>query len=1083
MSNQSAICNLQSEIRALAALSAVAASVSQSLDLKETLTTALDATLEATGFEVGGIALWNEKAQRLEQMVTQGVEPQLLDAFLGPLRANGNRERVLRTGQPVFHEDTAHDPSVNPEIARLGFTLSAIVPLVHQGRVLGLLAVATRAPRHWTAEDKLLLTAVGRQTAVAVANAQLYEETRRSEEKYRSLVNMTADLIFTVDVEGTILFANPAAKAFTGYEPDETIGHHFSEYVHPEDVPILLASIQQALSGEPLENIRGIGQPAEYRMRKRNGQIVWVQHRAWPLRDAEGNIVGFSGIARDITERKRAEEALRESEDRYRDLVEHIHDLICTHDLEGNLLSVNRAVTKLLGYSKEEIVGRNLRDFLAPQVRHLFDAYISEIQRRGAASGLMKVLTKSGEVRVWQYDNTLRTEGVEKPIVRGYARDVTEQRRAEKQLREAERFARSTLDSLSAHIAILDADGVILAVNRAWRRFAEMNGPLCGNVREGGNYLAVCDAAQGDDQAIAREFAAGIRRVLSGEAEEFTLEYPCHSPIEQRWFIGRVTRFVGEGPVRVVVAHEDITERKQAEKELIKLSTAVAQSPSIIAITDTEGNLEYVNPKFTEVTGYSREEVIGQNLLILRSGEHPPEMYKELWETISSGRTWRGELRNKKKNGELYWELASISPVVDEQGNIINYIKVAEDITERKQREEKIRRHAVHMEALNRIIAAATTESDMGRLLATTLDQVLAALNAPSGAIWVEGHRVTRNLPSDLGHLSVHLIDQYRLDFCQPLDIIDWASDSLPEPLAAIGRDLFLPHGIRATLAVPILSEERHIGVLAVSFPQPHTWTEEEIALLEAVGRQLGAAVERLRLIEQLQEALKAKDEMIQNVSHELRTPLTMIRGYAEMMAEGYLGEMLPRQKQAIRVMLRNIEQLHFMVDRLVEMRSIQQRPLNKVMLNLGVWLERHLQGWRPRLKRAGLGFEMEVAPDVPPVLADGELLAKVVDNLMDNAIKFSPDGGTVRVRVWAEGDEVILAVSDEGVGIPPSKLEAIFERFYQVDGSTTRRFGGMGIGLALCREIVVAHGGRIWAESEGEGKGSTLYVALPAQE
>ncbi len=137
---------------------------------------------------------------------------------------------------------------------------------------------------------------------------------------------------------------------------------------------------------------------------------------------------------------------------------------------------------------------------------------------------------------------------------------------------------------------------------------------------------------------------------------------------------------------------EDITLRKKAEEEIRKLSTAVTQSPSVIAITDIEGKLEYVNPKFTELTGYTYEEAKGINPRILKSGEQPDEIYKELWETISSGKVWRGEFHNKKKNGDLFWEAASLSPIFDEQGNISNFIKVAEDITVRKLAEEQIKK-------------------------------------------------------------------------------------------------------------------------------------------------------------------------------------------------------------------------------------------------------------------------------------------------------------------------------------------------------------------------------------------------------
>ena len=136
---------------------------------------------------------------------------------------------------------------------------------------------------------------------------------------------------------------------------------------------------------------------------------------------------------------------------------------------------------------------------------------------------------------------------------------------------------------------------------------------------------------------------------------------------------------------------QDITEQKKAEEEIRKLSIAVQQSPSVIAITDLKGNLEYVNPKFTELTGYTFKEALGKNPRILKSGKQPDDIYKQLWETISSGIAWHGEFHNKKKNGELFWEAASISPIFDKQGRKTNYIKVAEDITKRKHAEKELK--------------------------------------------------------------------------------------------------------------------------------------------------------------------------------------------------------------------------------------------------------------------------------------------------------------------------------------------------------------------------------------------------------
>lgn len=167
-------------------------------------------------------------------------------------------------------------------------------------------------------------------------------------------------------------------------------------------------------------------------------------------------------------------------------------------------------------------------------------------------------------------------------------------------------------------------------------------------------------------------------------------------------------------------------EYKQSEGELLKLSTAVTQSPSVIVITDLKGNLEYVNPKFTELTGYTVEEAIGQSSKILKSGEQTDEVYKELWETISSGKEWRGEFHNKKKNGELFWESVAISPIVDKQGKIINYLKVAKDITENKKAEAELIAALIRAEESDRLKSAFL--ANMSHEIRTPMNSILGFL-------------------------------------------------------------------------------------------------------------------------------------------------------------------------------------------------------------------------------------------------------------------------------------------------------------------------------------------------------------------
>ncbi len=403
---------------------------------------------------------------------------------------------------------------------------------------------------------------------------------------------------------------------------------------------------------------------------------------------------------------------------------------------------------------------------------------------------------------------------------------------------------------------------------------------------------------------------------------------------------------------------------------------------------------------------------------------------------------------------------------------------------------EETQQRAAYMEALNEIIATATRASDLQDLLQRTLDRILQVLGVEMGDAWViqeSGADVIhfeRNLPPGLSQEIAKVALEAQITLPEPQAVADWRTESSQRsPLGPV----MTRFGILASLIAPILVEERRIGGLGVASSEPRSWSPEEMALVEAVGRQVGAVAERLRLLDelqasnqQLQEAIRAKDEMIQNVSHELRTPLTMIRGYTELMREKRLGPLTPQQEEAVEALFRNAERLHFMVHRLLTLQTLDPNAFEQIDISPAEWLERTAKSWQPRAREAGIQIVLDIPPDLPTIRGAPDLLNQVMDNLLDNAIKFSPSGGEVRVSAWREGSELIVAVSDQGVGVPPDKLERIFDRFYQVDGSSTRRFGGMGIGLTLCREIIEGQGGRIWAESAGEGMGSTIYFTLP---
>ena len=272
-----------------------------------------------------------------------------------------------------------------------------------------------------------------------------------------------------------------------------------------------------------------------------------------------------------------------------------------------------------------------------------------------------------------------------------------EHKQAEAAWPRTQAFANSVLDSLSDHICVLDRDGVILAVNRAWREFGHLNRPPPGYRQDdiGINYLALCDSATGPWSEEARPMAAGIRRIARGELDEFTLEYPCHSPDEERWFLARVSRFHDDSS-KILVVHTTITERKRAEEALLLSAKVFEHSGEAIMITDAANRIVTVNAAFTRLTGYTLDEVRGENPRILAAQRTPAETYRAMWSALQESGYWQGELWDRSKDGHVYPKWASISLIRNPAGEVTHHVASFLDTSERKAAEEHISRLAHH---------------------------------------------------------------------------------------------------------------------------------------------------------------------------------------------------------------------------------------------------------------------------------------------------------------------------------------------------------------------------------------------------
>ncbi len=382
------------------------------------------------------------------------------------------------------------------------------------------------------------------------------------------------------DLEGRVLEANAAYCSITGYSESELRTHvDLQTLIHPHDLPIVLEKLQALVAGEI---------PAfvfEHRYVRKDTSIEWVRNSVSIVPGQSGHTATIAWLTQDVsdlkraedslsalkeartnaaqqkdinTERKRAEKALRESEERYRDLVENSHELICTHDLDGTILSVNRAARELFGYELREFIGKkNIRDILAPKVRDQFSMYMQRILKEGATSGTMLVQTRSGEHRLLEYYNSLRTEGVAAPIVRGIARDITTTRRAEHALRESEERYRELFENSKDAFYVHDIDGIYTSVNRAAEK-------LSGYSREQivGKHFS---------EFMTPEHARHVQRQLLKKLEstsETTYEIEMitkkgrHVPVE----ISSRLIFENGVPVGVQGCVRDISERKKAQE-------------------------------------------------------------------------------------------------------------------------------------------------------------------------------------------------------------------------------------------------------------------------------------------------------------------------------------------------------------------------------------------------------------------------------------------------------------------------------------------------------------------------------------
>ena len=499
-----------------------------------------------------------------------------------------------------------------------------------------------------------------------------------------------------------------------------------------------------------------------------------------------------------------------------------------------------------------------------------------------------------------------------------------------------------------------------------------------------------------------------------------------------------------EGEERGVLLSRDITERKGVDERFRQLSQAVEQSPAAVIITDTTGEIQYVNPKFTEITGYAEMDVIGRTPNILKSGKQSPKLYKHLWKSITSGKIWRGEFFNKKKNGVLYWDSSSISPICDNSGKITHFVAVKEDITERKNAEERLREQAQFLDLARDAIIVKSREGEI--------------------LFWNTG---AENI---YGWSAAEALGRSGLE----LNIAPGASSAPMEELLRNGAW----HGE--------MSQRSKSGrVLVVD----SRWT----LLCDNAGNPKSVLsintdiTERKDLERQFLRAqrLESIGTLVSGVAHDLNNILAPILMGASLLHEESGREMM---ENIISTIERHTRRAADVVQQLLTFARGSEASHSTVAPQ--TFLHEMAEIARATFPK-NIQIVEHIPEDLKPINANATQLHQVLLNLCVNARDAMPDGGTLVLSAencymdeqfsamafgGSPGAYVSLKVTDTGRGIPGEIIDKIFDPFF-----TTKEIGaGTGLGLATAHGIVKSHGGFLNVDSK-PGNGTTFTAYLPA--
>lgn len=948
---------------------------------------------------------------------------------------------------------------------------TAMAELQRDGRVLVELDMLTRDGRRIPYEynANVLTDADGNPQYYCVVGRDISERTaaaavlRASEEKYRLLAENTADIIWSSDGAGQLTFVSPSAENMLGYSPEEAISLGPAGMLTPESHRLASAILREELACETAQPGSGGGRTLEADYRHRDGHIVHTEVSFAFQRDSAGRCIGVSGITRDITERLHTMRAL----DRARALLQAAIDQspmgIMVADAPGGMLRlVNAAARDILGLQPDEsALGIAFGDYAASWRALRLDGapcapaefpLARAIAGETVAGGEMLIVRHDGSRR-WILANAGPVRNAQGELAAGIIvfADHTLQHLAQRSLEESEARLRTVLESIPFDIWMMDETGHYVEQNEASRA-------LWGDIRG-----KTPDQVAHNDGNQASYWQEQNRRVLAGERLTGEVSYRVNDA--ERHFLYLLNRIgAGDRVMGIVGINIDITDRKladmalrESEQKYRTLFSSMSEGVCVqVLVRDAAGTpcnyrLVDVNRSFETILGLKRGEVIGKLGSEVYNTPGPP-YFAEFSRVALTGEPCAFETYFPPL--DRHFSVSAYCPERD------HFVAVFRDITARKKAEESChaseRRYRTifeHSGTALMFIAEDTTILLCNREAERLSGFTRAELENKRS--WTEFVAE----PADLARMQEY--NRRRRTA---------RSAETPETYEFTMLD---KHGRRREIAVSVvLMPETRQSLCALLDITERKRAEERMRRMNA---ELARANEELRSLDDL------KSNLLSNVSHELRTPLVAVRGYAELMREGISGSINETQRNQFGIMLRNIDRLLELIGNLLDFSRHEGSGSQLVTSEFAVAdLEEEVIGLLlPKARERNISLLASAVKHPLRLVADRRQLQQVLINIMDNALKFTPAGGSVTLGASEEGETVLLTVTDTGIGIPAAECQRIFERFYQIDSSSTRVYGGVGIGLAISLDIVERHGGKISVAST-VGQGTTFTISLP---